>query len=189
MAFAQLTYRTSLRDIETCLRTQATKLYHMGIQKEVSRVTLASTNQVRNWKVFVELAQNLFHIPRTLHADDTLSGLDIDDPDYVLNSTTINFCLSLFLCVQFRKTKGAIKSHTFLDLHDSFPTFLHIFVGKFYDINVTNYPPPEAGAFYIMNRAYPDFERFTACISANFSLFLRKKTALSPYVQFILSNQ
>ena len=97
MAFAQLTYRTSLRDIETCLRTQANKLYHMGIQKEVSRATLASTNQVRNWKVFAELAQNLFHIARTFHADDTLSGLDIDDPDYDLNSTTINFCLSLFL--------------------------------------------------------------------------------------------
>ena len=109
MAFAQLTYRTSLRDIETCLRTQATKLYHMGIRGGISRTTLASENQVRDWKIFSEFAQKLIHIARNLHADDALSGLNIDDPVYALDSTTIDLCLSLFPWAQFRKTKGAIK--------------------------------------------------------------------------------
>ena len=159
MAFAQLTYRTSLRDIETCLRTQATKLYHMGIRGGISRTTLASANQVRDWKIFSEFAQKLIHFERNLHADDALSGLNIDDPVYALDSTTIDLCLSLFPWAQFRKTKGAIKLHTLLDLHGNIPTFLHISDGKLHDVNVMDYLPPEAGAFYIMDRAYLDFDR------------------------------
>ena len=154
-----ITYRTSLRDIETCLRTQATKLYHMGIRGGISRTTLASANQVRDWKIFSEFAQKLIHIARNLHADDALSGLNIDDPVYALDSTTIDLCLSLFPWSQFRKTKGAIKLHTLLDLHRNTPTFLHISEGKLYDVNVMDYLPPEAGAFYIMDRAYLDFDR------------------------------
>ena len=159
MAFAQLTYRTSLRDIETCLRTQATKLYHMGIRGGISRTTLASANQVRDLKIFSGFAQKLIHIARKLHADDALSGLNIDDPVYALDSTTIDLCLSLFPWAQFRKTKGAIKLHTLLDLHGNIPTFLHISDGKLHDVNVMDYLPPEAGAFYIMDRAYLDFDR------------------------------
>ena len=159
MAFAQLTYRTSLRDIETCLRTQATKLYHMGIRGGISRTTLASANQVRDWKIFSEFAQKLIHFARNLHADDALSGLNIDDPVYALDSTTIDLCLSLFPWAQFRKTKGAIKLHTLLDLHGNIPTFLHISDGKLHDVNVMDYLPPEAEAFYIMDRAYLDFDR------------------------------
>ena len=159
MAFAQLTYRTSLRDIETCLRTQATKLYRMGIRGGISPTTLASANQVRDWKIFSKFAQKLIHFARNVHADDALSGSNIDDPIYALDSTTIDLCLSLFPWAQFRKTKGAIKLHTLLDIHGNIPTFLHISDGKLHDVNVMDYLPPEAGEFYIMDRAYLDFDR------------------------------
>ena len=159
MAFTQLTYRLSLREIETCLRTQATKLYHMGIRGGVSRNTLAYVNQSRNWKIYAEFAQNLIHIVRILHADNTLSGLDISDPVYALDSSTIDLCLSLFPWAQFRKTKGAIKLHTLLDLHSNIPTFLYISDGKLHDVNSMDFLLPEVEAFYIMDRAYLDFER------------------------------
>ena len=159
MAFAQLTYRSSLRDIETCLRAQATKLYHMGIRGRVSRNTIAYANQSRNWKIYAEFAQNLIHIARILHADDTLSGLDISDPVYALKSSTIDLCLSLFPWAQLRKTKNAIKLHTLLDLHSNIPTFPYNSDGKLRDVNSMDFLLPEAGAFYIMDRAYLDFER------------------------------
>ena len=113
----------------------------MGIRGGISRTTLASANQVRDWKIFSEFAQKLIHIARNLHADDALSGLNIDDPVYALASTTIDLCLSLFPWAQFRKTKGAIKLHTLLDLHGNIPTFLHISDGKFHDVNVMDYLP------------------------------------------------
>ena len=128
MAFAQLNYRSSLRDIETCLRTQATKLRHMGIRDEILRNALGSANQDRDWRIAVEFAQNLIHFARAMHADDALSGLNIDEPVYALESVTIHLCHSLSLWAQFRKTKGAIKPHAFLHLHGNMPTFLHIFI-------------------------------------------------------------
>ena len=159
MALAQLTCQTSLWDIETCLRTQATKLYHMGIGSGISRTTLASANQVRDRNIFAEITQNLIHIARNLHADDALSGLNIDDPVYALDSTTIDLCLSLFPWAKFRKTKGAVKLHTLLDLHGKMLIFLYIYDGKLHDVNVMDHLSPEAGTFYIMDRAYLDFER------------------------------
>ena len=159
MDFAQLTYKSSLRDIERCLRSQASKLYHMGIRKGISRNNLANANQFRDWRIDAEFAQNLSHIARSLHVDDALSGIDIDDSIYALDSTTIDLCLSLFPWAQFRKNKGDIKMHTLLDLHGNIPTFIHIFDGKLHDVNILDFLPLEAGAFFIMDRAYLDFER------------------------------
>ena len=181
MAFAQLTYRSSLRDIETCLRAQATKLYHMGIRGGVSRNTLAYENQFRNWKIYAEFAQNLIHIARILHADDTLSGLDISDPVYALDSSTIDLCLSLFPWAQFRKTKGAIKLHTLLDLHSNIPTFLYISDGKLHDVNSMDFLLPEVGAFYIMDRAYLDFERIHRLHLCGIFFVFRNKSNTKTY--------
>ena len=181
MAFAQLTYRSSLRDIETCLRAQATKLYHMGIRGGVSRNTLAYANQSRNWKIYAEFAQNMIHIARILHADDTLSGLDISDPVYALDSSTIDLCLSLFPWAQFRKTKGAIKLHTLLDLHSNIPTFLYISDGKLHDVNSMDFLLPEAAAFYIMDRAYLDFERLHRLHLCGSFFVLRNKSNTKTY--------
>ena len=159
IAFAQLTYRSSLRDIEIYLRSHTRKLYHMGIRKGVSRNNLSNANQSRDWRVYAEFSQKLVHIARSLHVDDALSGIDIDDSIYALDSTTIDLCLSLFPWAQFRKKKGTVKMHTLLDLHGDIPTFLHISDGKLHDVNILDLLPLEAGAFYIMDRAYLDFER------------------------------
>ncbi len=159
MAFAQLTYRTSLRDIETCLRAQCGKLYHMGIRGGVSRNTLANANQARDWKIYADFAQYLIHIARDIHADDTLPGLDVHDTVYALDSSTIDLCLSLFPWARFRRTKGAVKLHTLLDLHGNIPAFIHISDGKLHDVNVLDMLFPEAGAFHVMDRAYLDFKR------------------------------
>ena len=159
MDFAQLTYKSSLRDIEICLRSQASKLYHMGIRKGISRNNLANANQFRDWIIYAEFSQNLCHIARSFHVDDALSGIDIDDSIYVLDSTTIDLCLSLFPWAQFRKNKGDIKMHTLLDLHGNIPTLIHIFDGKLHDVNILDFLPLEAGAFFIMDRVYLDFER------------------------------
>ena len=159
MAFAQLTYRASLRDIETCLRVQPTKLYHMGIRGRVSRNTLANANAVREWQIYADFAQHLIHIARNLYADDNTLGLDLDNTVYALDSSTIDLCLSLFPWAPFRKTKGAVKLHTLLDLHGHIPAFIHISDGKLHDVNVMDMLMPEAGAFYIMDRAYLDFSR------------------------------
>jgi transposase len=165
MAFAQLTYRESLRDIEACLRSLQSKLYHMGFRSKVSRSTLADANELRDWRIYADFAQVLIRIARPLYADDPL-GVELDQNLYALDSTTIDLCLSLFPWARFRQHKAAVKMHTLLDLHGSIPTFIRITEGKTHDVNVLDEFIPEAGSFYVMDRAYIDFERlfrFTLC--------------------------
>ena len=158
MAFAQLTYRESLRDIEACLRAQKNKLYHMGIRGGVSRNTLANANKTRDWRIYADFAQSLIQIARKLYSGDDI-GAELDNTVYALDATTIDLCLSVFPWAHFRTTKAAIKLHTLLDLRGSIPTFIHISDGKLHDVNVLDLLVPEAGAFYVMDRAYLDFRR------------------------------
>ena len=158
MAFAQLTYRESLRDIECCLRAMREKLYHMGIRGKVSRSTLADANEVRDWRIYSDFAQILIHEARQLYAEDDF-GLELKDTVYALDSSTIDLCLSLFPWARFRKTKAAVKLHTLLDLRGDIPTFIWITDGKVHDVNVLDYLVPEPGAIYVMDRAYLDFQR------------------------------
>jgi len=158
MAFAQLTYRESLRDIEACLRAQEGKLYHMGIRGSIARNTLANANAVRDWRVYADLAQSLIGIARRLYAEDPF-GVDLKETVYALDASTIDLCLSVFPWAPFRSTKAAIKLHTLLDLRGNIPTFLHISDGKLHDVNVLDLLVPEPGAFYVMDRGYIDFER------------------------------
>ena len=158
MAFAQLTYRESLRDIECCLRAMHEKLYHMGIRGKVSRSTLADANEVRDWRIYSDFAQILIHEARQLYAEDDF-GLELNDTVYALDSSTIDLCLSLFPWARFRKTKAAVKLHTLLDLRGDIPTFIWITDGKVHDVNVLDYLVPEPGAIYVMDRAYLDFQR------------------------------
>ncbi len=167
MAFAQLTYRESLRDIEACLRAQQTKLYHMGIRSKVSKSTLADTNETRDWRIHADFAQSLINIARPLYINDEF-GIELDHTVYALDSTTIDLCLSTFPWATFRKAKGAIKLHTLIDLKGNIPTFIHISDGKLHDVNVLDELIPEPGAFYIMDRGYLDFARLyllTLCAS------------------------
>ena len=158
MAFAQITYRESLRDIEVCLRSQRKKLYHMGIRGTVSRSTLADANEQRDWRIYAELAQSLIATARELYSSDTFID-ELDETVYALDSTTIDLCLSVFPWASFRKTKAAVKLHTLLDLRGNIPTFIHISDGKLHDVNALDVLPIEPGAYYIMDRAYLDFER------------------------------
>jgi transposase len=158
MAFAQLTFRESLRDIQACLRSQAEKLYHMGIRGQVSRNTLANANATRDWRIYADFAQRLIGIARALYVDEPF-GVDLSNTAYALDSTTIDLSLSLFPWAPFRTTKAAVKMHTLLDLRGNIPSFIHISDGKFHDVNVLDQLIPEAGAFYIMDRGYIDFER------------------------------
>jgi hypothetical protein len=158
MAFAQLTYRESLRDIEACLRAQEGKLYHMGIKSRVSRSTLADANEVRDWRIYADFAQSLIGIARRLYANDAF-GVDLKETVYALDASTIDLCLSVFSWAPFRTAKAAIKLHTLLDLRGNIPTFIHISDGKLHDVNVLDLLLPEPGAFYIMDRGYIDFER------------------------------
>ncbi|MFH1992256.1 MAG: IS4 family transposase [Pseudomonadota bacterium] len=158
MAFAQLTYRESLRDIECCLRAMREKLYHMGIRGKVSRNTLAKANEARDWRIYSDFAQILIHEARRLYVDDVF-GLELDETVYALDSSTIDLCLSVFPWARFRKTKGAIKLHTLLDLRGDIPTFIWITDGKVHDVNVLDHLIPESGAIYVMDRAYLDFQR------------------------------
>ena len=158
MAFAQLTYRESLRDIETCLRAMRSKLYHMGIRGKVSRSTLADANEQRDWRIFAEFAQVLIATARELYAGEDF-GVQIESTVYALDSTTIDLCLALFPWAQFRKTKAAVKMHTLLNLRGSIPEFVHISDGKMHDVNVLDLLIPEPGACYIMDRGYIDFAR------------------------------
>lgn len=158
MAFAQLTYRESLRDIEACLNAQNSKLYHMGIRADVSRSTLAYANETKDWRIYADFAQVLIAIARPLYLDQDL-GLEIKEALYALDSSTIDLCLASFPWAKFRKTKGAVKLHTLLDLRGSIPTFIHISDGKLHDVNVLDLLLIEAGAFYIMDRGYLDFLR------------------------------
>ena len=174
MAFAQLTYRESLRDIETCLRAQASKLYHMGITRDISRNTLANANQTRDWRLYADFAQRLIHTARRLHIDQD-PGLDVANTVYALDSSTIDLCLTLFPWAHFRKTKSAIKLHTLLDLRGPIPAFIHISDGKLHDVNVLDLLLPEAGAFYIMDRGYLDFARLYRLHQARCFFLLRAK--------------
>lgn len=158
LAFAQLTYRESLRDIEVCLRSQKNKLYHMGIRSQISRNTLANANNQRDWRLYSDFAQILIHIARNLYQGDDF-GVELDETVYALDSTTIDLCLAVFPWAHFRKTKAAIKLHTLLDLRGAIPTFISITDGKVADVNILDQIIPEAGAFYIMDRGYLDFLR------------------------------
>ena len=165
MAFAQLTYRESLRDIEACLRSLQGKLYHMGFHGRVARATLADANESRDWHIYADFAQVLIGIARPLYAHDPM-GVDLDQSLYALDSTTIDLCLSLFPWARFRRHKAAVKMHTLLDLHGNIPTFIRVTDGKVHDVNILDEFLPEIGAFYVMDRGYIDFERlfiFTLC--------------------------
>jgi len=161
LAFAQLTYRESLRDIEACLSAQAAKLYHMGFRQPVSRSTLADANERRDWRIYADFAHRLITQARKLYATDSF-GVDLSNTAYALDATTIDLCLSVFPWAPFRSTKAAIKLHTLLDLRGAIPSFIHISDGKLHDVNVLDLLLPEAGAFYVMDRAYVDFERLYA---------------------------
>jgi hypothetical protein len=158
MAFAQLTYRESLRDIEACLHSVHGKLYHMGFRGRAARSTLAGANESRDWRIYADFAQVLIGIARPLYAHDPI-GVDLDQSLYALDSTTIDLCLSLFPWARFRQHKAAVKMHTLLDLHGSIPTFIRITKGNVHDVNILDEILPEAGAFYVMDRGYIDFER------------------------------
>jgi hypothetical protein len=165
MAFAQLTYRESLRDIEACLRAMSGKLYHMGFRGKVARSTLADANESHDWRIYADFAQVLIRIARPLYAHDPI-GVDIDESLYAFDSTTIDLCLSLFPWAKFRRHKAAVKMHTLLDLRGNIPTFVRITHGKVHDVNILDEILPEAGAFYVLDRGYIDFERlyvFTLC--------------------------
>lgn len=158
MAFAQLTYRESLRDIEACLRAVRSKLYHMGIRSSVSRNNLSNANERRDWRIYADFAQILIPQARRLYAGEDF-GVDLDATVYALDSTTIDLCLSMFPWARFRKRKGALKLHTLLNLSGSIPEFIHISDGKLHDVNVLDYLLPAPGAYYVMDRGYLDFER------------------------------
>jgi hypothetical protein len=178
MSFAQLTYRESLRDIEACLRSVASKLYHMGLRSKVSRTTLADANESHDWRIFADFAQVLIAIARPLYAGDPI-GVDLDASLYALDSTTIDLCLALFPWARFRKHKGAVKMHTLLDLHGNIPTFISITEGKVHDVNILDEILPEAGAFYVMDRGYVDFERlYIFTLSAAFFVVRTKSNVL-----------
>jgi hypothetical protein len=175
MAFAQLTYRESLRDIEACLRAAEPKLYHMGIRGKVSRNTLANANQVRDWRIYEDFAQLLIARARKLYLHDSF-GIDLGHTVYALDSTTIDLCLALFPWAEFRKRKGAIKLHTLLDLRGSIPTVIVITHGKVHDVNILDQIAIEPGAFYVMDRGYVDFARLHRIHEWGAFFLIRAKT-------------
>src|SRR5437660_271430 len=178
MAFAQLTYRESLRDIEACLRSVSGKLYHMGFRGKVARSTLADANEARNWRIYADFAQVLMAIARPLHARDPI-GADLEQSLYALDSTTIDMCLALFPWAKFRRRKAAVKMHTLLDLHGNIPTFIRVTSGDVHDVNLLHEIMPEAGAFYVMDRGYIDFQRlFVFTLSSAFFVVRTKSNVL-----------
>ena len=178
MAFAQLTYRESLRDIEACLRALGAKRYHLGFRGRVARSTLADANEFRDWRIFADFAQVLIRLARPLYAADAM-GVDLEHSLYALDSTTIDLCLSLFPWAKFRKQKAAVKMHTLLDLHGNIPAFLHISEGKMHDVHMLDQIEPEAGAFYVMDRAYIDFRRlYEFTLGSAFFVTRAKKSIL-----------
>jgi len=177
MAFAQLTYRESLRDIEACLRAQRSKLYHLGIRGQVARSTLADANEARDWRIYAEFAQHLIRIARRLYANEAF-GVDLKETVYALDATTIDLCLTLFPWAPFRTAKAAIKLHTLLDLRGNIPSFIHISDGKLHDVNILDELLPEPGAFYIMDRGYLDFERLHRLHQAGAFFVTRAKSNL-----------
>lgn len=158
MAFAQLTYRESLRDIESCLRSMHERLYHMGIRGKVSRSTLAEANETRDWRIYADFAQVLIHRARELYINEDF-GVELDETVYALDASTIDLCLSLFPWAKFRQQKGAVKLHTLIDLRGNIPVFIHITDGKVHDVNVLDVLLPEAGSIYLMDRGYLDYRR------------------------------
>lgn len=177
MAFAQLTYRESLRDIEACLRAQQNKLYHMGINSWISRSTLADANESRDWRIYADFAHSLIAIARRLYAEEPF-GVDLKDTVYALDASTVDLCLSVFPWAPFRSSKAAIKLHTLLDLRGNIPSFLHISDGKLHDVNVLDLLLPEPGAFYIMDRGYIDFDRLYQLHQAKSFFVTRAKSNL-----------
>jgi transposase len=177
MAFAQLTYRESLRDIEACLAARAEKLYHMGFRQPVRRSTLADANERRDWRIWAAFAQRLIAQARRLYAQEDL-GLALSNTVYALDSTTIDLCLSVFPWAHFRTTKAAVKLHTLLDLRGNIPSFIHISDGKMHDVRVLDWLLPEAGAFYVMDRGYVDFARLHGVHLAGAFFVTRAKSNL-----------
>ena len=179
MVFAQITYRQSLRDIETCLRAMQTKLYHCGIRGNVSRTTLAKANENRDWQIYADFAQVLINKARKLYANEDF-GLQLKRTTYALDSTTIDLCLSLFPWAKFRKHKAAVKVHTLMDLKGSIPTFIRITDGKVHDVNILDYLVLEPGAIYIMDRGYLDFARLFT-FTQNLSTFITRSKSNFDY--------
>jgi len=177
MAFAQLTYRESLRDIEACLRSQTAKLYHMGFRSSVARNTLANANAVRDWRIYADFAQSLIGIARRLYVDEPF-GVDLANTVYALDATTIDLCLSVFPWAPFRSTKAAVKMHTLLDLRGNIPSFIHISDGKWHEVNIFDMLVPEAGAFYVMDRGYIDFVQLHRLHQAGSFFVIRAKSNL-----------
>lgn len=177
MAFAQMTYRESLRDIVVCLSAQTAKLYHMGFREPIKRSSLAEANELRDWRIYADLAWILIRQARKLYASDSL-GIELANTVYALDSTTIDLCLSLFPWALFRPTKAAVKVHTLLDLRGAIPSFIHISEGKLHDVNVLDLVIPEPGAFYVMDRGYLDFKRLYALHQAGSFFIIRAKSNL-----------
>jgi hypothetical protein len=174
MAFAQLTYREGLRDIEACLRSSPTKLYHMGVGGRVSKSTMADANERHDWRIFADFAQIVIRRARTLYMDDPF-GEELRLSAYALDSTTIDLCLAMFPWARFRQRKGAVKMHTLLDLHGNVPTFVWISDGKLADVKILDQLIPEAGSFYVVDRGYVDFERLHRFTAASAFFVTRTK--------------
>lgn len=177
LAFAQLTFRESLRDIETCLRALEPKLYHAGFRGRVSRSTLADANRTHDWRIFADFAQVLIRRARKLYASETLS-VELEQTVYALDSTTIDLCLSLFPWAPFRRRKAAVKLHTLIDLRGNIPCFIHISHGKTHDVTALDHLPIEPGAFYVMDRGYVDFRRLLRFTLASAFFVTRSKKNL-----------
>jgi hypothetical protein len=177
MAFAQLTYRESLRDIETCLRAQSAKLYHLGIRGGIARSTLADANEKRDWRIYQDFALSLIQVARRLYTQDDF-GVELTNTVYALDSTTIDLCLALFPWAKFRQAKGAVKLHTLLDLRGSIPSFIEISDGKLHDVNILDRIAFEAGSFYVMDRGYIDFARLHNLHQAQAFFVVRAKSNL-----------
>lgn len=176
-AFAQLTWRESLRDIEACLRAQSSKLYHLGFRSpRITRNTMANANAVRDWRIYADFAQHLIALARELYVDERLADLEELGTVYALDSSTIDLCLSVFSWAPFRSTKAAIKLHTLLDLRGNIPSFIFISNGKMHDVNIVDQLVPEAGAFYIMDRGYVDFKRLARLDDAGSFFVTRAKS-------------
>lgn len=178
MAFAQLTYRKSLRDIETCLSAQAVKLYHMGFRQPIRRSTLADANEARDWRIYAEFAQRLIRQARSLYAQESLA-VELSNTVYALDSTTIDLSLSLFPWAPFCSTKAGVKMHTLLDLRGAIPSFIHVSHGKYHDVNILDVLLPEPGAYYVVDRAYLDWERLHAWHRACSFFIIRAKSNLN----------
>ena len=177
LAFAQLTYRESLRDIEACLAAQSAKLYHMGIRAPIKRSTLADANERRDWRLYAEFAQRLITQARKLYVDEPF-GVDLNDTVYALDTTTIDLCLSVFPWAPFRASKAAVKLHTLLDLKGNIPSFIHISDGKMHEVNVLDFLLPEPGAFYVMDRGFLDFGRLYRLHQSGSFFVIRGKSNL-----------